>query len=55
MKIGHVGNGKTQAKTVYSTHDTSPTLIAGMSHGNTMPYIVVRGGENESAWTFIRQ
>lgn len=46
MKIGHVGNGKTQSKTVYSTKDASPTLTASMGEkGNTMPYIVVRGGE----------
>ena len=32
--------GNHQATTVYSSDGISPTLVAGMDHGNTMPYIV---------------
>jgi len=27
---------------VYSTKGLCPTLIAGMNHGNTMPFVVVK-------------
>ena len=30
---------KTQSRTVYGTSGLSPTLCAGMDHGNTMPYV----------------
>jgi len=29
-----------QAESVYDSQAISPTLIAGMSHGNIMPYII---------------
>ena len=32
--------GNHQATSVYDTNSISPTLMAGMDHGNTMPYIV---------------
>lgn len=32
---------------VYSQNGICPTLIAGMNHGNTMPYVVVKYGKVE--------
>lgn len=40
-KLGNWG-GFSQSRTVYSGKGLCPTLIAGMSHGNTVPYIVVK-------------
>ena len=40
-KLGNVSDADTQSRTVYGTEGVSPTLAAGMSHGNTVPYIVV--------------
>ena len=40
IKVGNVGDIKTQGRSVYLSSGVSPTLIAGMSHGNTVPYIV---------------
>lgn len=41
-EIRYVGNlgGKTQSRSVYMPNGLSPTLTAGMTHGNTVPYIV---------------
>ena len=43
-KLGNIGNGKSQSRTVYGIRGVSPTLTSGMTHGNTIPYIVM---ENE--------
>jgi hypothetical protein len=32
--------GTTQSRSVYLVEGLSPTLAAGMTHGNTIPYIV---------------
>ena len=40
-KVGNVSGGITQSRTVYLDDGISPTLTAGMTHGNTIPYIVV--------------
>ena len=42
--IGHVGEGKTQSRTVYDTEGISPTLCSGMDHGNTIPYVIEKKG-----------
>lgn len=40
-KLGNiVGSGKSQGGGTYSTDGICPTLISGMNHGNTMPFIV---------------
>lgn len=39
-KIGNFSEKKTQSRTVYDSSGISPTLCAGMDHGNTMPYTV---------------
>ena len=39
MKTGNIAGKETQSRTVYSIDGVSPTLCAGMDHGNTMPYI----------------
>ena len=44
-KLGNIGNGKTQSRTVYSIAGVCPTLIHGMDKGNTIPYIVVRSNK----------
>ena len=42
-KLGRVGGGKSQSKTVYSVNGLCPTLSASMGEkGNTMPYIIVK-------------
>lgn len=40
MLVGNVGGGTTQSRSVYLVEGLSPTLAAGMTHGNTIPYIV---------------
>lgn len=40
MLIGNSGGGTTQSRSVYLTEGLSPTLSAGMTHGNTIPYII---------------
>lgn len=40
IRIGNVGGGNTQSRTVYLIEGISPTLCSGMSHGNTIPYIL---------------
>jgi DNA (cytosine-5)-methyltransferase 1 len=40
LYVGNVGGIKTQGRSVYLTEGICPTLTAGMSHGNTMPYII---------------
>lgn len=44
-KIKYLGNAagkKTQGRSIYDVTGISPTLCAGMDHGNTMPYIMVQ-------------
>ena len=42
-KLGRIGGGKSQSKTVYSVSGLCPTLSASMGEkGNTMPYIIVK-------------
>lgn len=38
-RIGNLSNSKSQSRTVYDTSYCSPTLVSGMDHGNTMPFI----------------
>lgn len=38
--FGNFSEKKTQSRTVYDSNGISPTLCAGMDHGNTMPYII---------------
>lgn len=46
-KLGRIGGGKSQSKTVYSVSGLCPTLSASMGEkGNTMPYIIVKKGGN---------
>jgi len=40
LMVGNVGGVHTQGRSVYLTDSLSPTLTAGMTHGNTVPYIV---------------
>lgn len=41
IKVGNiVGGGKSQGGSTYLVDGISPSLIAGMSHGNVMPFIV---------------
>ncbi len=41
IKVGNVvGGGKAQGGSVYLVNGISPSLLAGMSHGNVMPFIV---------------
>lgn len=40
--------GDHQAGAVYDTRGLSPTLLAGMSHGNMVPYIVVEDGKTNN-------
>jgi hypothetical protein len=50
-KVQHVGNTtekKTQCRSVYLTKGISPTLLAGMSHGNTVPYIIIEDNEKQT-------
>lgn len=47
--LGNLGGGCTQSRTVYHTDGASPTLQAGMDHGNTVPYIVETKLMNGSA------
>lgn len=42
-KLGRIGGGKSQSKTVYSVNGLCPTLSASMGEkGNTMPYIITK-------------
>ena len=45
IKIGNTG-GSSQSRSVYSPEGISPTLMAGMDHCNTMPYILEEVKEN---------
>ena len=45
-RIGNVGGGNTQSRSVYDPDGLSPTLC-GNAHGNTIPYIVVLREEQE--------
>lgn len=48
LKVGRVGEGKSQSKTVFLIDGISPTLTASMGDkGNTMPYIIIDEDENE--------
>jgi hypothetical protein len=38
--IGNAGGVQTQGRSVYLTSGLCPTLAAGMTHGNTMPFII---------------
>lgn len=38
-KLGNLGDIETQGRSVFDKEGISPTLIAGMDHGNTVPYI----------------
>jgi hypothetical protein len=38
--IGNAAGKTTQGRSVYSPFGLCPTLTAGMTHGNTVPYIV---------------
>lgn len=49
LKVGRVGEGKSQSKTVFLIDGISPTLTASMGDkGNTMPYIIVDENEKET-------
>lgn len=40
-KVGNVvGGGKSQGGSVFLSNGISPTLLSGMSHGNTVPYLI---------------
>lgn len=47
--VGNIGGIITQGRSVYLSDGISPTLLAGMSHGNTMPYIIEEEIMNEDA------
>lgn len=38
-RLGNVGDIDTQGRRVYDKEAISPSLLAGMEHGNTVPYI----------------
>ena len=38
-RLGNVGEIKTQGRAGFDSNGLAPTLISGMSHGNTVPYI----------------
>lgn len=38
-KLGNIGDVVTQGRSVFDKEGISPTLISGMSHGNTVPYV----------------
>lgn len=42
MKIGNLSEKNTQSRSVYNPNGVSPTLCAGMDHGNTMPHITIK-------------
>ena len=46
IKIGNYALKKTQGRSVYSGGGIAPTLTAGMTHGNTVPFIVVKENDN---------
>lgn len=49
LKVGRVGEGKSQSKTVFLIDGISPTLTASMGDkGNTMPYIIINNDEKET-------
>lgn len=49
LKVGRVGEGKSQSKTVFLIDGISPTLTASMGDkGNTMPYIIIDEDEKET-------
>ena len=39
IRIGHLCNFGARGG-VFSPHGVSPTLLSGMDHGNTMPFII---------------
>lgn len=49
-KIGNLGGAFTQSRAVYHPEGLSPTLIAGMDHGNTMPYVIEVLKKEEEGW-----
>lgn len=42
-----VGGGKAQGGKVYDTKGNCPSLLAGMTHGNTVPYVVTKCKKNK--------
>jgi len=40
MKLGNLLDIETQGRSVFCTDGIAPALLSGMSHGNTVPYIV---------------
>ena len=49
LKVGRVGEGESQSKTVFLIDGISPTLTARMGDkGNTMPYIIIDEDEKET-------
>ena len=43
--ICNLWGGRTQGRSLYDQNGIAPTLLSGMSHGNTVPHIMVK--ENE--------
>lgn len=43
--LGNAAGKKTQGRTVYGMGGVSPTLCAGMTHGNTVPYVFIEEKE----------
>ena len=48
IKLGNIGNIITQSRSVYDLNAIAPTLLSGMSHGNTVPYILTKGSDNNA-------
>lgn len=40
ISLGNISGLKTQSRAVYDVKGICPTLTSGMSHGNTVPYII---------------
>lgn len=49
-KLGNVGGGMTQGRSVYCSDGLCPTMTAGMDHGNTMPYVIEVLKKEEEGW-----
>ena len=47
IKLGNIANKNTQGRSVYHIGGICPTLTAGMTHGNTVPFIVIKEEHNE--------
>ena len=43
--FGGIGS---QGRSVYDLNAIAPTLLSGMSHGNTVPYILTKGSDNNA-------